>query len=50
MTCDEERAFWQVIRENPKDDMPRLIFTDWLNKHENRQHDYAAHARFICAQ
>jgi uncharacterized protein (TIGR02996 family) len=29
---DEERAFWRAIAENPDDDMPRLVYADWLGE------------------
>lgn len=28
-----EQAFLQAIREHPEDDLPRLVFADWLDEH-----------------
>jgi uncharacterized protein (TIGR02996 family) len=35
---DDEAALIRMIRENPADDLPRLVYADWLEEHnkENR--------------
>lgn len=38
----EQAALWHMIRENPHDDAPRLIYSDWLE-----EHDQAERAEFI---
>src|SRR5262245_60549915 len=29
----EQLALWAAIRENPEDDLPRLVYADWLEEH-----------------
>ena len=41
----EQAALWETIRENPHDDAPRLIYSDWLE-----EHDDPARAEFIRRQ
>jgi uncharacterized protein (TIGR02996 family) len=46
-TRDElERAFWESIREAPEDDVPRLVYSDWLE--ENGQPQRAELIRVQC--
>jgi uncharacterized protein (TIGR02996 family) len=47
MPPDEERAFFDPIRDAPADDGPRLIFADWLDEHG--QPDRAEFIRIQCA-
>ncbi len=35
MTPPEEAAFWAKIAENPADDLPRLVFADWLDERDD---------------
>jgi uncharacterized protein (TIGR02996 family) len=44
---DDERAFFDPIRDAPSDDGPRLIFADWLDEHG--QPDRAEFVRLQCA-
>ena len=37
MTSDEAQAFYAEIRDNPGDDVPRLIFADWLEERGDPQ-------------
>jgi|GEM_PF-6396755 len=30
--CDDELAFLRTIHDNPADDLPRLVFADWLEE------------------
>ncbi len=43
-----ERAFLEAIRETPDDDVPRLIYADWLDEQGGRER--SARAAFIRAQ
>src|SRR3954465_3302831 len=47
MPPDDERAFFDPIRDAPADDAPRLIFADWLDEHG--QPDRAEFIRVQCA-
>lgn len=31
----EQAALWETIRENPHDDAPRLIYSDWMEEHDD---------------
>src|SRR5438270_762906 len=42
---DEGRAFLEAIREAPDDDVPRLVYADWLDDHGD-----AARAEFVRVQ
>lgn len=42
----ERAAFLASIRESPADDLPRLVFADWLDDNGDQPHD-AATAEFI---
>ncbi len=33
MPTDEQRALWAAIRAHPLDDVPRLVYADWLQEH-----------------
>jgi len=35
---DEMIPFLRMIAENPDDDAPRLVFSDWLDEHEHHEH------------
>ena len=41
-----ERAFLEEIAERPDDDVPRLVYADWLE--DNGQPERAAFVRFQC--
>ena len=43
---DEQRGFWKSIRANPEDDLPRLVYADWLDEHG--QADRAEFIRVQC--
>jgi uncharacterized protein (TIGR02996 family) len=45
---DHDRAFFEAIREAPDDDVPRLIYADWLE--EQGGNERAARAAFIRIQ
>ena len=47
MAPDDERAFFDPIRDAPADDGPRLIYADWLDEHG--QPDRAEFVRVQCA-
>src|SRR5438270_510567 len=47
MAPDDERAFFDPIRDAPADDGPRLIYADWLDEHG--QPDRADFVRLQCA-
>jgi uncharacterized protein (TIGR02996 family) len=51
---DDEAAFLRAIRERPDDDLPRLIFADWLEEHagtwRDAARDFADRAEFIRLQ
>jgi uncharacterized protein (TIGR02996 family) len=47
MPSDDERAFFDRIRDEPDDDGPRLMYADWLD--ENGQTDRAEFIRLQCA-
>ena len=47
MPPDDERAFFDPIRDAPADDGPRLIYADWLDEHG--QSDRAEFIRLQCA-
>ena len=47
MPPDDERAFFDPIRDAPADDGPRLIYADWLDEHG--QPDRAEFIRLQCA-
>ena len=47
MPPDDERAFFDPIRDAPADDGPRLIYADWLDEHG--QPDRAEFVRLQCA-
>src|SRR5262245_30165079 len=34
---DEMISFLRTIAENPDDDAPRLVFSDWLEEHEHHE-------------
>lgn len=34
MPSKEQLAFWAAIRESPADDVPRLVYADWLEEHD----------------
>ena len=46
MSQSDELAFLSKIRETPDDDIPRLVFADWLDEH--RQHERAELIRVSC--
>jgi uncharacterized protein (TIGR02996 family) len=37
MTTPVETGLLQAIRENPADDLPRLVYADWLDDHDQPQ-------------
>ena len=37
MTATTEDAFFHDIREHPEDDVPRLVYADWLEEHGGEQ-------------
>lgn len=45
---NDERAFLRAIAENPGDDLPRLVYADWLE--DQRDEDFASRGAFIRAQ
>jgi uncharacterized protein (TIGR02996 family) len=47
MPSDDERAFFDRIRDEPDDDGPRLMYADWLD--ENGQPERAEFIRLQCA-
>jgi uncharacterized protein (TIGR02996 family) len=47
MPSEDERAFFDRIRDEPDDDGPRLIYADWLD--ENGQAERAEFIRLECA-
>lgn len=47
MSTDPAEPFYAAIRANPDDDLPRLVFADWLD--ENGQPDRAEYIRLSCA-
>jgi uncharacterized protein (TIGR02996 family) len=47
MPPDDERAFFDPIRDAPNDDGPRLVYADWLDEHG--QPDRAEFVRVQCA-
>jgi uncharacterized protein (TIGR02996 family) len=47
MPSEDERAFFDRIRDEPDDDAPRLIYADWLD--ENGQPERAEFVRVQCA-
>src|SRR4051794_34871936 len=47
MPSADERAFFDRIRDEPADDMPRLIYADWLD--ETGQSERAEFIRLQCA-
>ena len=44
---DEREAFHAAIWKAPDDDLPRLVYADWLD--ERNEHDAAAFLRLLCA-
>lgn len=34
---DDEAALLRMIRDNPDDDMPRLVYADWLEEHDQEE-------------
>jgi uncharacterized protein (TIGR02996 family) len=42
----ERKDVLQIVLENPNDDLPRLVFADWLE--ENREPLYAEYIRLEC--
>ena len=44
---DEQRSFWAAIRAKPEDDLPRLVYADWLEEHGEA--DRAEFIRVQCA-
>lgn len=44
---DERPAFHAAIWQTPDDDLPRLVYADWLD--ERGEHDEAAFLRLLCA-
>lgn len=47
MSTDPAEPFYAAIRANPDDDLPRLVFADWLD--ENSQSERAEYIRLTCA-
>ncbi|MBX9624306.1 MAG: TIGR02996 domain-containing protein [Gemmataceae bacterium] len=45
MPTDEQLALWAAIRDRPDDDLPRLVYADWLEEHGD-----PARAEFIRVQ
>ncbi|MCU0706378.1 MAG: TIGR02996 domain-containing protein [Fimbriiglobus sp.] len=43
---DEREAFHAAIWQTPDDDLPRLVYADWLD--ERGEHDEAAFLRLLC--
>ena len=35
LPSEAEEAFWSAIAEAPQDELPRLIFADWLEEHND---------------
>lgn len=46
MAVEEEQAFFRAIRARPDDDLPRLVYADWLDEHD--EHDRAQFIRIQC--
>ena len=44
---DERQAFHAAIWRTPDDDLPRLVYADWLD--ERNEHDAATFLRLLCA-
>ncbi len=44
---DGREAFHAAIWQSPDDDLPRLVYADWLD--ERNEHDAAAFLRLLCA-
>jgi uncharacterized protein (TIGR02996 family) len=50
----EEAAFWSTIREAPEDEVPRLLFADWLEERNDprgpllRERRYWPHLNAEC--
>lgn len=44
---DDELSFWRAVAANPADDLPRLVYADWLEDHGSRWDHNAAFGRYV---